>query len=240
MKSLAMADFFAIDKRMDDMLNKDFCYQLYFLKYHRDSDLEKMLWKGFKKESLKISNIKFNELFKKVITNSESDSQVLSKEEQLQYKDMLSQNRMKIQHFSSGEYAKFLFLSKLFWCLVGFSTYSDEINEITEVDVFDANETIRQNDSVIIFIDEGEVYYHPEWQRTYINTLLKMINNSSINANIQIILTTNSPFILSDIIGEDVTYLSQNISRQLTFGQNIHTLLNVSYTHLTLPTIYSV
>lgn len=229
MKSLAMADVFAIDKRIDDMLNKDFCYQLYFLKYHRNSDLEKMLWKGFKKESLKISNIKFNDVFTKVITNSESDSQILSKEEQLQFKDMLSHDRIKIQHFSSGEYAKFLFLSKLFWCLVGFSAYSDEIKEITEVDVFDANETIRQNDSVIIFIDEGEVYYHPEWQRTYINTLLEMINNSSINANIQIILTTNSPFILSDIIGEDVTYLSENISRQLTFGQNIHTLLKHNF-----------
>lgn len=229
MKSLAMAGVFAIDKKICDMLNKDFCYQLYFLKYYKNPDLEKMLWKGFKKERLKISNIKFNEVFIKVITNSESDSQILNKEEQLQFKDMLSQVTIKINHFSSGEYAKFLFLSKLFWCLVGFSAYSNEIKEITKVDVFDANEAIRQNDSVIIFIDEGEVYYHPEWQRTYINTLLEMINKSIIDANIQIILTTNSPFILSDIIGEDVTYLSENISRQLTFGQNIHTLLKHNF-----------
>lgn len=229
MKSLAMTELFTIEKRMDVMPNKDFCYQLYFLKHYSNSDLEKILWEGFKKENLKVSNLKFTDIFLKVISNNESASQMFNQEEKLQFKDMLNQVAIKIQHFSSGEYAKFLFLSKLFWCLIGFSTYSNEIKEITKQDVFDANETIRQNESAIIFIDEGELYYHPEWQRTYINTLLDMINNSSFAANIQIILTTNSPFILSDIRSEDVSYLPESISQQLTLGQNIHTLLKHNF-----------
>lgn len=61
------------------------------------------------------------------------------------------------------------------------------------------NETIVENDSAILFIDEGDLYYHPEWQRLYISDLCKIIEEA-VPCNLQIIIATNSPFILSDIL----------------------------------------
>ena len=98
-----------------------------------------------------------------------------------------------------------------------------------EKQIFDNREIIQENETVIIFIDEGELYYHPEWQRTYINILLKLINENSKTSNIQIILTTNSPFILSDLKKEDVLCLGESNSDMSTFGQNIHMLLKNNF-----------
>ena len=88
----------------------------------------------------------------------------------------------------------------------------------------------------MIFIDEGEVYYHPEWQRCYIDTLLKMINEKLNQERVQIVITTNSPFILSDVLREDVVYLSgeeetaaEMREKEITFGQNIHRLLRRNF-----------
>lgn len=226
-KSLAMKLNFSTEKRENLVYNKDFCYQLYFLKHHENYELEDYLWKDFKKGDLKISKGEYEKIFLKAITNEPMS--VLSLEEENQFMKMISQNDIKITHFSSGQFAKFLFLSKLFWCLVGFKKYSKDIEKIISESIFHAKEMIDENESAIIFIDEGELYYHPEWQRTYINTLIKMINKDEVNAFIQIILTTNSPFILSDIRSEDVSYLPHKGSQQLTFGQNIHTLLRQNF-----------
>ena len=90
------------------------------------------------------------------------------------------------------------------------------------------NETIVENDSAILFIDEGDLYYHPEWQRLYISDLCKIIEEA-VPCNLQIIIATNSPFILSDIFEDNIIFLSEEgeseESHEQTFGQNIHTLL---------------
>lgn len=60
-----------------------------------------------------------------------------------------------------------------------------------------------KSDNVIISIDEGEAYFHPEWQRKYISILcsfLEALNDAQeSNKKFQIILTSHSPFIVSDI-----------------------------------------
>lgn len=94
------------------------------------------------------------------------------------------------------------------------------------------NETIVENDSAILFIDEGDLYYHPEWQRLYISDLCKIIEEA-VPCNLQIIIATNSPFILSDIFEDNIIFLSEEgestESHEQTFGQNIHTLLKKDF-----------
>ena len=132
-----------------------------------------------------------------------------------------------LRDFSSGEYFKFILFSKLYYFLNGKKNTSyisaiKEYNDMLKINCMD------DKDVALIFIDEGEVYYHPEWQRRYIYDLLDIISSAG-NGKIQLILSTNSPFIISDIINEDIVYLSNNINSNnslgTTLGQNIHKLL---------------
>jgi predicted ATP-binding protein involved in virulence len=80
-----------------------------------------------------------------------------------------------------------------------------------------------------ILLDEIELYFHPEYQRRYIDHLIKTINSLSFKDihSINIILATHSPFILSDIPEINVLFLKEGIQQSgigETFGSNIHNL----------------
>ena len=95
----------------------------------------------------------------------------------------------------------------------------------------------------IIILDEAEIGYHPEWQRLYLNELLNYINtihSSIINAErVQLIITSHSPFLVSDVLKEDILFLNSgedgyctimdNQFRERTFAANIHTLYSDSF-----------
>ncbi|MEF7637398.1 AAA family ATPase [Bacillus thuringiensis] len=94
----------------------------------------------------------------------------------------------------------------------------------------------------ILLIDEGELYFHPQWQKQMIKILLEGIKLifEETNKPIQIILTTHSPFILSDIPSDRNLFLKQNDlnevvcldnleDTQLTFGANIHHLYSHAF-----------
>ena len=53
----------------------------------------------------------------------------------------------------------------------------------------------------LLLLDEAEIGFHPEWQRQYVNRLCKFIQLLLVPTghNFQIILTSHSPIILSDI-----------------------------------------
>ena len=80
-----------------------------------------------------------------------------------------------------------------------------------------------------LVFDEAELYYHPEYQRCFINNLVKLLNRSNLKAEgINILIATHSPFILSDIPTENIMLLeggivSNRIGR--TLGANIYDLL---------------
>ena len=89
---------------------------------------------------------------------------------------------------------------------------------------------------VNLILDEIELYFHPDMQRTFISDLLKGIQQKGTFDNItglNILLVTHSPFILSDILKSNILYLDdKNISTNKlhdTFGANIHTLLDNSF-----------
>jgi AAA15 family ATPase/GTPase len=92
-------------------------------------------------------------------------------------------------------------------------------------------------DHVLLFIDEGEIGYHPEWKRKYLNWLLIFLNGDWHSFKFQLILTTHSPYLLSDLPARNVLLLKKNesqteivpISNYKTFGANIHNLLSDSF-----------
>lgn len=97
-------------------------------------------------------------------------------------------------------------------------------------------------DSIILLIDEADLTYHPEWQRVFIDLLtafLPKIYPPRCCDNIQIILSTHSPILLSDVPQKNVIYLKYNSEKRCTevdhsvhagtFGQNIHLLFKDSF-----------
>lgn len=96
------------------------------------------------------------------------------------------------------------------------------------------NSNRTDNDNLLILIDEGELYFHPEWQRTYIDTLEKFIkalyDNFGTKVNYKIILTSHSPFVVSDLPKENVILLGEEQGElQNTFGANIYSLFKNSF-----------
>lgn len=92
---------------------------------------------------------------------------------------------------------------------------------------------------VVIIIDEGELYFHPEWQRKWLWDFLKAISLIYMDRRVQIVVSTHSPFILSDLPSQNVIFL-KNVENgmqvieglsdnQLTFASNINMLLSNSF-----------
>lgn len=93
----------------------------------------------------------------------------------------------------------------------------------------------KLNKNLLVFIDEGENTFHPNWQKKYINDLIYFFNNNFIKTGdvtrIQFFFATHSPFILSDIPKQNVIFVQSGkpvsaFKMKDTFGANIHTLLS--------------
>jgi len=99
---------------------------------------------------------------------------------------------------------------------------------------------LKLEDNVIITIDEGELYLHPEWQRRYFELIQKTLPLIYKDKNIQIIISSHSPFIISDIPKQNVIFIERDENEHCrvvnelrdfkqTFGANIHTLFTSSF-----------
>ncbi|WP_199558755.1 AAA family ATPase [Paenibacillus curdlanolyticus] len=89
-------------------------------------------------------------------------------------------------------------------------------------------------EQVLLLIDEADLSYHPRWQLKYVSALLDAVSSLYSYYKVQILLTTHSPLLLSDIPKSQVLYLRQgkvhlNTEHQETFGQNIYTLFNDAF-----------
>jgi len=104
----------------------------------------------------------------------------------------------------------------------------------------------KLKENIILTIDEGELYLHPEWQRRYFELIQKTLplifsdKEENIFKKIQIIISSHSPFIISDIPKENIIFIERdekehcrvvNELRDMkqTFGANIHTLFTSSF-----------
>ncbi|MEH7889892.1 hypothetical protein [Elizabethkingia meningoseptica] len=88
-------------------------------------------------------------------------------------------------------------------------------------------------DSINIIFDEIELYFHPEFQKSFIHDFLQSLSALKMNGlpYINLIFLTHSPFILSDIPRQNILKLKDgkpelNDENNLnSFGANIHDLL---------------
>lgn len=80
----------------------------------------------------------------------------------------------------------------------------------------------------IFLIDEVDLGLHPEWQRLWISKIRPLLSDL-FSKNSQLIVTTHSPILLSDIPKSDIIYLSPNDENKETFAQNIYDLFNSSF-----------
>jgi len=91
--------------------------------------------------------------------------------------------------------------------------------------------------NIVLLVDEGENTFHPNWQKKFINYIKVFLENNYKNINIQLIFTTHSPFLLSDLPKQNIIFLDKDEkgncivadglkNKKQTFGANIHTLLS--------------
>jgi len=133
--------------------------------------------------------------------------------------------------------------------LVVFSWWDLSMGEISLLNSFakiqelqDLNQKNKIKENVLITIDETEAYLNPQWQKEYLNKLIKGYSVLLKDYQLQFILTSHSPFVCSDLPKENIIFLDKNEdgtckvvkdeelkSLEKTFGQNIHTLLSNSF-----------
>lgn len=65
----------------------------------------------------------------------------------------------------------------------------------------------KKIENIIILLDEPDANFHPEWSRRYIANLIEILNSKEFESEIQfqIIITTHSPFMISDIPKQYIT-----------------------------------
>lgn len=87
---------------------------------------------------------------------------------------------------------------------------------------------------VNLVFEEIELYFHPDYQRKYIDFLLRSLRKVNLQniASINMCFVTHSPFILSDIPNGNIMFLNngkQVFEQMPTFGANIHDILKHSF-----------
>lgn len=94
-----------------------------------------------------------------------------------------------------------------------------------------ANKRVSYSMINMIF-DEMELCFHPEYQRLFVNNLVSYIKRAGFNKvfSFNIILTTHSPFILSDIPACNILALKDgapdnSFKDEQTFAANIYDIL---------------
>ncbi|HWK07393.1 MAG TPA: AAA family ATPase [Puia sp.] len=121
---------------------------------------------------------------------------------------------------SSGEYSFLALFSRLFDVLSEFRAEGQE----------------REN--IILFLDEAEVGYHPAWKKSLLKWLLEFLSDHAGAARFQVILTTHSPYLLSDLAPQNILLFRKNHEGHTeivppdtfaTFGGNIFDLLADSF-----------
>lgn len=104
------------------------------------------------------------------------------------------------------------------------------LRNINSVQNSGSNEKILYKNINLLF-DEIEICFHPNFQRIFISELLRNLKEMDISniKSINILFSTHSPFILSDIPQSNILRLENGTTSikqfHQTFGANIHELL---------------
>ncbi|MCA4806869.1 AAA family ATPase [Myroides odoratimimus] len=134
------------------------------------------------------------------------------------YEFYSKEDNVSFSKVSSGQFQKIGLLSSIVYHLKNL----DSVRE---------TEDIYSYENVNLILDEIELYFHPEQQRTFVNELLGLLRENKFKQikRINIMFITHSPFILSDIPSQNVLKLKDGKPEEgdsiNSFGANIHDLL---------------
>lgn len=128
---------------------------------------------------------------------------------------------------SSGERQIINSLSTMAYHLSNIDSVWDRVSDVS-------NEITYKN--ICVFFDEMDLYLHPEFQTRMIDVMIKIVQGLHLKhiKGIQVICATHSPFILSDILRNNVLYLQKGSEYKSdkkirTFAANIGDLLCDSF-----------
>lgn len=92
------------------------------------------------------------------------------------------------------------------------------INTISKID-----DCISRNKNVkllVLLFDEPDQSLHPEWSRRFLDIITQVIDSIEFNGDLQLVLSTHSPYLLSDILPDDVFLFKRELkSRMLNISK---------------------
>lgn len=130
---------------------------------------------------------------------------------------------------------------------LGFLTLFSRFYELVDTTAFSTQQLSKNK--LLILIDEGDLYFHPKWQVLFMNYINEIFSIIFVNKEIQLLITTHSPFIASDLPKDNLLFLRKGTKDdilpfsngsaegktlgqagpQFTFGSNVHELLSDSF-----------
>lgn len=123
---------------------------------------------------------------------------------------------------------------------IKFNNLSDWERELIDVisNIFYANKISKKSKIIILLFDEPDCFLHPEWSRKFLSIIIDYIN--TFENDFQLILTTHSPYLISDMFPQNVFRFNRDENNNLKierlsnsskscFGANIYDLLNNSF-----------
>jgi len=151
------------------------------------------------------------------------DILLVNKKEKNNYDYLKNENnRSSWKEISSGEFQKIGIMSSLIYHLSNLDSVKNDRN---------LNGMYYNYKNINIMLDEIELYFHPEYQRTFIYDLLSRLQKIVFKniKSLNITFITHSPFILSDIPSQNILKMENGKSiaddTKNSFASNIHDLL---------------
>lgn len=170
----------------------------------------------------------------------------ISKKTVKKYLEKYTDNLESNKEFTLNEFETILNEYKLINELFSnFNSFSIEVYNENDVKLYDlshgersillSNLLIYENimksvkEDILFLLDEPDISLHPQWQKEYIHQLIHTFKK--IDKKIHFVITSHSPFIISDLPKENVIFLENGEQKypfkdKQTFGANIHTLLS--------------
>ena len=149
-----------------------------------------------------------------------------------QDKENYQDNPILFNKLSSGEKQFAYMMSTYIYHLANLESVPEDMSEVT---VQKGNRRVAYRLINMIF-DEMELCFHPEYQRTFVNNIVSYIKRTRLNKvfSFNIILTTHSPFILSDIPACNILALENgqpdnSFNNERTFAANIYDILGNNF-----------
>jgi len=152
--------------------------------------------------------------------------------------DLIDRNGRSLNDLSFGE-------QQLIFILNQIHTLGDipDVNILDDVDFSEIEPDAKiyyEALDYIILLDEIDIGFHPDWQKRVFGYILDFLQKEDLKKKYHIILSTHSPFLLSDIPKQNIIFLDTDEEgkckvvdglkeKKQTFGANIHTLLSDSF-----------